>query len=191
MLVFPLHRDYLIIQSNLLRTLFQSTSIHMAFRTSPTRPSFNNANTNGPTGGAGVSNASTMSGGIGPAISPSSHTPQARSFPHLGPSSVPRSSVPGSAAATATTPGLGPGSATGQGQGQGQGSRPGPIAGMSIKGARIISSREGEPVSIFLPVPDPASIGVVLHWLYWCVFFCLILGFWLVPWYPSLKPPNV
>ena len=170
MLVFPLHRDYLIIQSNLLRTLFQSTSIHMAFRTSPTRPSFNNP---APGGGGSGGSATSNAGGIGRAISPSPHTPQARSFPHPGPntssssSSIPRSSV------SANTPGLGPGSATGPGQGQGlgQGSRPGPSAGMSIKGARIIPSREGEPVSIFLPVPDPASFGVVLHWLYWYVFF--------------------
>ena len=162
----------MIIQSNLLRTLFQSTSIHMAFRTSPTRPSFNN-----PTpGGSATSNANGGIGGIGGigrAISPSPHTPQARSFPHPHPSAISRPSGPGSA----STPGFGPvppGSATGTATGQG--SRGGPSFGMSIKGARIIPSREGEPVSIFLPVPDPASFGVVLHWLYWYVpFFCTMI----------------
>lgn len=115
--MFPLHRDYLIIQSTLLRTLLSNSSIDMVLRTSPTRPSFASPRATSPV----------------PAPGSATGTPQARSFP---------------------TP------------------RPGPGAHMkerSLKGARVLPAKDGEPVSVFLPLPDPASFGVILHWLYWCV----------------------
>jgi hypothetical protein len=40
----------------------------------------------------------------------------------------------------------------------------------TLRGSRILPQRDGEPVSIYMPIPDPASFGLVLHWLYWYVF---------------------
>ncbi|KAK4690041.1 hypothetical protein P7C73_g42, partial [Tremellales sp. Uapishka_1] len=37
----------------------------------------------------------------------------------------------------------------------------------TVKGSRVLPSPEGSPTSIFLPIPDPASFGVLVHWLYW------------------------
>ncbi|WVQ72677.1 hypothetical protein IAR50_002237 [Cryptococcus sp. DSM 104548] len=35
------------------------------------------------------------------------------------------------------------------------------------KGARVLPTRPGAPKAIQVPLPDPASFGVILHYLYW------------------------
>lgn len=118
-LVFPLHRDYLIIQSNLLRALLSSgSSLDVTLRTSPTRPVF----------------PGSPSPGAGPG--PGSATPSSRSFPTPRPSAAPRTLKGARVLPNATPP-----------HPQGSG---GPV-----------------PISVYLPLPDPASFGVILHWLYW------------------------
>ena len=97
-LVFHIHRDYLVTQSNLLRSLLTATS--------PFRPTFPH----------------------------SPNTPQARSFPT--PTPTPTLRMPKE---------------------------------KTMRGSRVLPQREGEPVSVYMPIPDPASFGLVLHWLYWYV----------------------
>lgn len=36
-----------------------------------------------------------------------------------------------------------------------------------IKGARLLPTSIGEPLAVYLPLPDPASFSVLAHWLYW------------------------
>lgn len=93
-LVFHIHRDYIVTQSALLRRLLTATS--------PSRATFPQ----------------------------SPNTPQARSFP------APILRAPKE---------------------------------KTMRGSRVLPQREGEPVSIYMPIPDPASFGLVLHWLYWYV----------------------
>jgi len=93
-LVFHIHRDYIVTQSALLRQLLTATSPHRG--TFPQSP----------------------------------NTPQARSFP------APILRAPKE---------------------------------KTMRGSRVLPQREGEPVSIYMPIPDPASFGLVLHWLYWYV----------------------
>ena len=36
-----------------------------------------------------------------------------------------------------------------------------------VKGARLLPTSIGEPLAVYLPLPDPASFSVLVHWLYW------------------------
>ena len=42
-----------------------------------------------------------------------------------------------------------------------------PSPSRTVRGARILPTRSGATVAIHVPLPDPASFGVLLHWLYW------------------------
>ncbi|OCF35819.1 hypothetical protein I316_02312 [Kwoniella heveanensis BCC8398] len=36
-----------------------------------------------------------------------------------------------------------------------------------IRGAKVLPTRADRPKALYVPLPDPASFGVILHWLYW------------------------
>ena len=35
---------------------------------------------------------------------------------------------------------------------------------------RLLHTAPGDPLAVLCPLPDPKSFGVLVHWLYWCVF---------------------
>jgi hypothetical protein len=35
------------------------------------------------------------------------------------------------------------------------------------RGARVIDTPLGVPTTLWVPIPDPSSFGVIAHWLYW------------------------
>lgn len=51
-----------------------------------------------------------------------------------------------------------------------------PLPEGALKGAKIMPTARGEHPAIYVPLPDPGSLGVIIHWLYWYV--------------PSLPPPG-
>lgn len=36
-----------------------------------------------------------------------------------------------------------------------------------VRGARLLPTSIGEPLAVYLPLPDPASFSVLVHWIYW------------------------
>ena len=38
---------------------------------------------------------------------------------------------------------------------------------VSRRGAKVLPTKQGEAVSVYVPIPDPGSFGVIVHWLYW------------------------
>ncbi|WRT68739.1 uncharacterized protein IL334_005719 [Kwoniella shivajii] len=36
-----------------------------------------------------------------------------------------------------------------------------------IRGAKVLPTKADKPKALYVPLPDPASFGVLLHWLYW------------------------
>ena len=42
-----------------------------------------------------------------------------------------------------------------------------PVSESALKGARIVPTAQGEPTTIIIPLPDPESFGLIVHWLYW------------------------
>ncbi|WVF67694.1 hypothetical protein IAT40_002453 [Kwoniella sp. CBS 6097] len=36
-----------------------------------------------------------------------------------------------------------------------------------IRGAKVLPTKADRPKALYVPLPDPASFGVILHWLYW------------------------
>ena len=42
-----------------------------------------------------------------------------------------------------------------------------PIPNKMFKGTRLLASPADGPQNIFMPLPDPAAFGVIVHWLYW------------------------
>ncbi|WWD02017.1 hypothetical protein V865_000055 [Kwoniella europaea PYCC6329] len=36
-----------------------------------------------------------------------------------------------------------------------------------IRGAKVLPTKSDRPKALYVPLPDPASLGVILHWLYW------------------------
>ncbi|WVW85233.1 hypothetical protein I302_107271 [Kwoniella bestiolae CBS 10118] len=36
-----------------------------------------------------------------------------------------------------------------------------------IRGAKVLPTKSDRPKALYVPLPDPASFGVILHWLYW------------------------
>ncbi|WVQ95266.1 hypothetical protein IAU59_002361 [Kwoniella sp. CBS 9459] len=36
-----------------------------------------------------------------------------------------------------------------------------------IRGAKVLPTKAERPKALYVPLPDPASFGVILHWLYW------------------------
>nr|XP_018261802.1 uncharacterized protein I303_06247 [Kwoniella dejecticola CBS 10117]OBR83960.1 hypothetical protein I303_06247 [Kwoniella dejecticola CBS 10117] len=36
-----------------------------------------------------------------------------------------------------------------------------------IRGAKVLPTRSDRPKALYVPLPDPSSFGVILHWLYW------------------------
>ncbi|WOO77270.1 uncharacterized protein LOC62_01G000860 [Vanrija pseudolonga] len=38
---------------------------------------------------------------------------------------------------------------------------------IEMKGCRILATEPGAPLDIIVPLPDPSSLGILLHWMYW------------------------
>nr|XP_019011802.1 uncharacterized protein I206_03908 [Kwoniella pini CBS 10737]OCF50583.1 hypothetical protein I206_03908 [Kwoniella pini CBS 10737] len=36
-----------------------------------------------------------------------------------------------------------------------------------IRGAKVLPTKSDRPKALYVPLPDPSSFGVILHWLYW------------------------
>lgn len=44
---------------------------------------------------------------------------------------------------------------------------PKPPSAFEMRGCRILTTAPGAPLDIIVPIPDPSSLGILLHWLYW------------------------
>ncbi|KAL1413336.1 hypothetical protein Q8F55_001095 [Vanrija albida] len=38
---------------------------------------------------------------------------------------------------------------------------------IEMRGCRLLASEPGAPIDIIVPLPDPSSFGILLHWMYW------------------------
>ncbi|GFZ52123.1 hypothetical protein JCM24511_09896 [Saitozyma sp. JCM 24511] len=126
--IFPLHKDYLLTQSTLFRSLLSSA---------PDRSHLDLARSLNP---------SLFARRPDPRLAPSSLRPD----PHQsGPTSAPMA-----AGVDSTGPSSG-------------GKQPDSRGPLRLRGAKLLPTRDGEPCSCWVPLPDPASFGVLLHWIYW------------------------